>query len=311
MSDVTGPDHSSPSVEDTDQGLRDIDRVLAEEDPGFAHELEEVKRVDLPTDVEIESALVEEDGFDAGEFQSESPRGLKKWIRKIQTFFYRAAFRAKARLVYRLKEFLFFLKTRPKEWIGYLGVLTKSAFASSKKGASTFRKMSLKKKVLLFAALLGLAVGSDLFVMNMRGVWLPNFNSPILRNLADHASDIRPFDSEKGMVEFYKAFPQDPVMFLFDKIKVNLTRTSDHPNPMGAFEIYAEVDAHQTAVEIEDRQVEFYDLVQRVIEGQTYGNMVSELGKSRLKNLIKDAMNERLTQGWVVDIHFKTFILKP
>ncbi len=112
------------------------------------------------------------------------------------------------------------------------------------------------------------------------------------------------------MILFFGAFPQDPEIYL-NKIKVNLKAGPGHPNPMGAFEIYVQVDSHDTAIELQHRDVEMHDLVQRVIEGTSYTEVVTDLGKNRLKGLIKKEIDHALTQGWVADIHFKTFILKP
>src|SRR5262249_43414299 len=146
---------------------------------------------------------------------------------------------------------------------------------------------------------------------NLKGRWLPALMPPLLTNFYEVADQKFDYDPKTDMIPFGRAFPQDPEMFLINKIKVNLRRTSGHPNPMGAFEIYLQVDARDTAVELQTRQVEIHDQVQRIIEEQSYNEMVSDLGKNRVKGIIKSQVSQALTQGYVVDVHFKNFILKP
>ena len=80
---------------------------------------------------------------------------------------------------------------------------------------------------------------------------------------------------------------------------------------MGAFELIVLLDSKDTAIEIRDREVEFFDLLQRVLEEESFADLESELGKQRLKGRVKRELDQKLTQGWIKDINFKTFILKP
>jgi flagellar basal body-associated protein FliL len=94
-------------------------------------------------------------------------------------------------------------------------------------------------------------------------------------------------------------------------MKVNLRRTAENPNPMGAFEVIVQVDSKDTAIELRDREVELNDHLQRVFEEETFSDLETEIGKARLKTSLKRELNQKLTQGWVKDISFKTFVLKP
>ena len=84
--------------------------------------------------------------------------------------------------------------------------------------------------------------------------------------------------------------------------------TAENPNPMGAFELVVELDSDDTAIEVRDREVEFFDHVQRVFEDETFRDLETVLGKDRLKSRIKRELNHKLTQGWVKDVKFKTFV---
>lgn len=296
-----------PPLMENNPETQELDQVLAEMDPDFAKNLENIQNVHPATDVHIESVDIEVD--ESGEIiEAKKKSAIKGWYaQKKQAL--RAAFaRARARAWLLLKTVpkqvamavFSFLKTALKAVAGFLGQVIKGFIAFS-----TAQKLAM-------ALLLGLSLAMLAVVRaNLKGKWLPMLEDPLLTNFASRANSVTEFDLSKKMISFARAFPQDPQLFLFDKIKVNLRRTADHPVPMGAFEIYAQVDSHDTAVELQARQVELHDAIQRVIEGQTYGDLVSDLGKNRLKGLIKAEINHQLTQGWVVGIDFKNFILKP
>ena len=165
-------------------------------------------------------------------------------------------------------------------------------------------------------AVLFLSVGVIMLtVKNLKGVWIPTLEEPVITSLSQVADAIHELESVATQGEkaesFFTAFPRSPDLFLFDKFKVNLKPGPDHPNPMGAFEVVLELDSHDSAVEMQERQVEFHDLIQRDFESQTYPSMLTESGKKALKELIKSDLSQKLSQGWVEDVHFQTFILKP
>ncbi len=82
-------------------------------------------------------------------------------------------------------------------------------------------------------------------------------------------------------------------------------------NPMGAFEFYVVMDSQDAALEVQARQKELHDRLQRAIEDQTYADLISPLGKKRVKDLLRNELNGVLTQGWVKDVLIKTMVLKP
>ncbi len=90
-----------------------------------------------------------------------------------------------------------------------------------------------------------------------------------------------------------------------------MKRPKENENPMGAFEIIVLLDSKDTAIEVRDREVELHDALQRVFEDESYGELESESGKGRLKSRLKRELNAKLTQGWVKDVTFKHFIIKP
>jgi flagellar basal body-associated protein FliL len=132
-----------------------------------------------------------------------------------------------------------------------------------------------------------------------------------LKSLEHHADNVETYETAAGAESFYAAFPQEVHEFLFKKMKVNLRRTSENPNPMGAFEVVVGVDSQDTAVELRDREVEFHDMLQRLFEEELVTELDSETGKKILKGRVRKELNGKLTQGWIKEVHFKSFVLKP
>jgi flagellar basal body-associated protein FliL len=288
--------------------LEDIDSILAAEDPEFSKELDDVRAVENDQSIVIEAAAVVENEVELTEIkQSLVRRLIQRLKQQLQ------ALRSKLRLKFIafLQSSLVWAKTRPKEyalWLFINGkILAKMVVVPLK--AFSQAERSVKLTVLLIFMM---AVSSGwILLANLKGVWLPSINQPILRSFEQSADHVYQIEEDDGGEAFYSAFPQELHEFLFRRIKVNLRRDAEHPNPMGAFEVFFSLDSLETAVELRDREVEFFDFLQRLFEEETFGDLETELGKVRFKTRVKREFNQKLTQGWVKDISFKTFILKP
>jgi len=299
-----------PPLMENNPETQELDQVLATMDPEFAKNLENIQSVLPNTEIHIETESIEVD--ESGEIiepvVEKKPSGIKARFNAVKQAIHLRLARITASIWH-------FLKTVPKNvavtTFKGLMVAVKAVLGAISKVVKGFFAFSGPQK-LAAVAVLALAIAMLMVIKaNLKGDWLPMLNDPILTSFEPRADSVTEFDLKEKMISFARAFPQDPEMFLFDKLKVNLRRNSSHSNPMGAFEIFAQVDSHETAVELQTRQVELHDSIQRVFEGQQYEELVSDLGKNRMKGLIKSEINHELTQGWVVDIHFKTFILKP
>ncbi len=291
--------------------LEDIDNLLASEDPEFAKSMAEVQAVESDTTATIDASTSDESLGD-GE-KVDAPQ--KNWRSKLKSRITQGWQRLRARLIARLVRFgqdaLIFLKTRPKEFLFYSIAMSKTLARRSVIPVMAFRGATRWQRITVLL-LIAFSLGS-LWVLlaNFKGIWLPQINEPILQNLAPHADSVTTYNPKTAGESFYSAFPQERYEFLFQKMKTNLRRTSGNANPMGAFEIIVVLDSKDTAIEVRDRQIEFFDLLQRAFEGESFNDLESELGKARLKSKIKKELNSQLTQGWVKDVNFKTFLLKP
>ena len=87
-----------------------------------------------------------------------------------------------------------------------------------------FHSLKRSQKIGGFVVAALLALIGWMVAANLKGRWLPDINQPILTSLGDHADHEFEYNPQKDMISFFRAFPQDPEMFLLDKIKVNLRR---------------------------------------------------------------------------------------
>ncbi len=292
--------------------LEDIDRILAAEDPEFTQSLEEVRAVETDKDVVIEaSALDESEVGVASAQQDESAGFLRRKIDGFKMAYTAWRLRLRLRLVQAAKDAFVWAKTRPKDYLLFAFAMLKTLAKKSTAPIKAFMSASKMQKITV-VALLAISVGTIwVLAANLKGIWIPHLMGPILADLGEHADFVETYDPKDGAESFYSAFPQEVYQFLFKKMRVNLKRTTSNPLPMGAFEVVVEVDSKDTAVELRDREVELHDELQRLFEDETVTDLEQDLGKSRLKGRIKKSLNERLTQGWIKDVHLKTFVLKP
>lgn len=291
--------------------LKDIDKLLEQEDPEFAKSLEEVRAVEVDKSVVIEAAAIDETEEGHGATADANVSFFKRQIRKLRAAIVAFRLSLKARLIQFAKNTFIFLKTRPKEFLFFsIAMITKSIKAAKVPLMAFVRAPRIYQLTVL--VILALMIGTVwVLAANLKGIWIPHLTEPILSNLEDHADHVEDYDPNDGTESFYSAFPQEIHQFLFKKMKVNLRRTSDSPNPMGAFEVVVDVDSNDTAIELRDREVELHDMLQRLFEDEIVTELDSETGKKILKGRIRKELNGKLTQGWIKDVHFKTFVLKP
>ncbi len=292
--------------------LDDIEALLEAEDPEFSESMNEVRSVESDQSVDIEASVVDDDDLSSDDsVDSQKPSRLKELRFKIRSLVQQYKNRLRVRSVQLAKDLVVFLKTRPKEFALYAFALSKQLLKMSTKPFVIWSESSWARRLSYISLVVLLAGGSAVFLNNLKGIWLPLFYEPILtsfENVADRQIEIEKGDPGES---FYSAFPQDRHEFLFRKFKVNLKRTPENPLPMGAFEVIVELDSKDTAIEIRDREVEFFDLLQRVFEEEEFTELVTESGKARVKARLKRELNQSLTQGWAKEINFKTFVLKP
>ena len=290
--------------------LEDIEKLLEAEDPEFSKELEAVKAIENNLDVNIEATVVSEDESAAPGKELQESR-WSKFRARLRMSIYTFKLNSKARLKTLGKDSLIFLRMKPKEYALYLMVMAKILAKKATVPFALFRSASLTQRLGVLILTLVAAAGLWVLLNNLRGVWLPGLNRPILASLADQAEWVEIYDPKEGVESFYSAFPQERHEFLFRRMKVNLKAANESSNPMGAFEVIVALDSKDTAIEIRDREVEFFDSLQRVFEEETFNDLESDLGKGKLKGRVKRELNQKLTQGWVKEVSFKTFILKP
>ncbi|MAQ36775.1 MAG: hypothetical protein CMO21_06030 [Thioclava sp.] len=300
---------SAPSADEI--ALDDIDALLDQEDPSFREELTQVASVQTDVELDEEGSLGELQDEGLNEEAEEEPKSkFKKILFNIKANLKFRFDNFKRFLSQKFFQFLLFLKTKPKEWLQYVLAQLKVVLGFFVAWKNRFAALPRKQKGIVFGVLILSVALIFMTYKNLKGVWLPTLNPPLIQSYYQVA-DKEHFYGGEDFELFYKAFPRDPDLFLFDKFKVNLKHSEGHRNPMGAFEVVLELDSKDAAIEVQSRQIEFHDLIQREFEDQTYPSMLTDLGKLRLKNQIKKRLDVELSQGWIEDVHFQTFILKP
>lgn len=316
------PKQTPPTVEapSPEVAVAEIDKVLEQDDPDFTKQLAEVKEVGAATDVVIESEVAGEETLSTeSEVEKKSllsrfPRlekRLQPAITRTKTFLFRRWLKFRAIWLGLSKQTWYFLKSLPSLIKGGVKAVAGALSGLAKGIKTTLGKLSRWQKVgLLFFSML-LFLAGFLVKSNLHGVWIPSLLTPIVTDVTKHADQVWVIDEKETFIPFYKAFPQEEIEVLLPKIVVNLKRTRPSHNTMGAFEFYLVVDSKDAAFEVKAREHELHDKMQRTVEGLTYDEINSPLGKRRLKDLLRKDLNDALTQGWVKEVFIKTLILKP
>ncbi|MBX3021544.1 MAG: flagellar basal body-associated FliL family protein [Bdellovibrionales bacterium] len=310
MSNAQPPSSSDGQTKGAEVPLEDIDRLLEQADPEFTKSLDEVRAVEVDKSIEIE-ATITDDELEGGEQASPTESRWRRMRTRVRLSIFAFRQRLKNGIINFAKSALVWLKVKPKEYALYSIATAKVLAKKSAVPLVAFRNAERSQKILVLLLFAMAGVSLWILAANFKGIWLPKLTEPILRNLGQNAEWVESYDPKQEGESFYTAFPQERHEFLFQRMKVNLRRTAENPLPMGAFEIIVLLDSKDTAIEVRDREVEFFDLLQRVFEEETFVDLETELGKQKLKSRLKRELNQKLTQGWVKDVNYKTFILKP
>ncbi len=315
---------SGPTSKESVFSLEDLDKIIEAEDPNFKNEMAAVKEAGAGIEANIESLAIEgEDGLDKDELEKENQSPLQKIMTRIKAPWLRLkshlnlrwlAFKNRAKLF--LSTSKAFLRHEFPERLKYYKAQSitgaKTAFMFVKAQIKRFQDLSRMEKWAFFFTM-GAAIFSVLFlVKTFTGAWLPRFIDPLPRALHKEAAWYEGFKNRDELQELFSAFPEVEFHVLLNKVVVNLRPDSGSGrNPMGVFELYLGLDSQDTAIEVKDREREILDIVQRAIEKFSYSDVISQVGKIRIKSVVRDRVNEALNQGAVFHVYFNTVITTP
>lgn len=315
------PEKISVAV-DLELSVEDIDKVLAEEDPEFLNQLNQVsqdKNLSLPS-IEIsdeDQALNDErDAWaQSGKFGRSIFRvfpavarmslALKKSKFKLIAFY-------QDRKV-RVKNFLYFLLTTGREkTLAAIRLRVANTKEKLSQASDKYRYMSGLGKLMVAATFL-LAIGTTVFIYLSvtRGVFRAETSLFVtsLEGVADEVNTVNPDDEKEP---FYDNLRMGNHLFLVPKMVVNLKKSAKSSDtPMGAFEFYIEGTNQDVLIEIKDREVELRDLMYRTIEDFTFEQADSPEGKELMTEKLRKEVNMVLTQGKIRKVWLKTAIVKP
>ncbi len=319
-----GPPASNTAVSSSTAdifSLDDLDKIIEAEDPEFKKELDLLKNQKIELSEDMQGLGISSDDDDEHLTKDEGESALIKSRQRLANFFrdriQRAQMFARAKSG-SLKSGLFAFFERSKKYVRhdvpdrfrfYKSQALKAAVAI-KTVWLQFKALSRKQKLAI--AFMSLAAISSLFVLSktLTGHWLPHYQDSLPRSLANGAAFVRSFEKKDELQDLFLAFPEVEYQVLLKKVVVNLRPSaSTGPNPMGTFELYIGVDSQDTAVEVKDRERELVDIVQRSIETFSYDDLATLIGKSRMKEVVRDHINRILNQGRVFHIYFSNFII--
>lgn len=307
------------SVSDVDeQALAQIDEILQTEDPEFLKQMEVLKTDEHLTKVQID--LDEQTPLQTEIKKWQEAKGFKKNIYKILPFMPHlklaseiAWHRFATFVVWHAGNILHFLKYLVTDGAKSLAIWIWAFIQRQLKKISHFfqriNRLSKWAKVLSYLSMVGIVVGFGIVLVSFKKGIIPKSESMFL---SDFAKVSVPIEYDLTEVEpFYDNYRIRKHVVEIPKMVINLNRSEPDTNPMLAFDLYIECNNESSIVEIKDRMAEVSDLVQRETESMTYEQLANVEGKNRLREKIKNILNQILTTGRARRVMFKTFILKP
>lgn len=301
--------------EEITSAVAEVDKILEKEDPEFLTQVEDIKKSEFQTNVDLEATDIE--GFlTEGEKSGIQRKKIKKeklHIRLKNTlsdFFNKWQSR-----IHKFSEFSkHALKSGFKLSLKALKFSAVYSLAKLKAGVQYLLGLSLRTKLSILASLiLAAGVYGSLYLAFKKKHYLPEWKIDYLVSMADIADESFDYDPNEPKESFESEIRNPEHIFEVERIVANLKQThvSDHI-PMGLFEFYLEANSNEAIIEIGDRRQEARHVILRVLEQMTYEELTEIEGKKKLKLILKKELNSFLTQGHQVrQIYFKTIVLKP
>ncbi len=291
--------------------LEDIDKLLDQEDPNLAKELNEINEAGAVSDVDIESIDIDETQLDSKETAEKKLSRFSQLRKRFFSYLMDRWIFVLARFKILLREVLHFLKVTPIAMAKVLTSWLMAGVRACKERIQYFLSLPRRRKALLIGMVLLSLVFLGSVVLSLRGRWLPLPKRTEVESLVQVGDEL--VKQATDWISLYSAIRQEPFRFLFSKAVVNLKRT-DHDesnNPMVFYEVYVDLDSQETAEEVASREKDLQDAISRVFEEETYWTVKSERGKSRLKLNIQQELNGLIQNGWVSEVYFSNIVLKP
>lgn len=314
MSDESKVSENTTDKNKTEQVLQDVDKMLNEEAPGFVEGLNALKKEESLGSAELISENQTRLQISISDWKH--AKGFYKFLYKIIPFIPYLSLASHIAA----EKFMSFLRWNLYQFVSG----AKHIYKFSQKKIIQFFKFALKKikhffgrihrlskvsKILSYLSILGLIGGFALLFISYRQGLIPKQRPLFIKSFSELGS-VESYN-ENETEKFYDNFRIKKYIVEIPKMVVNLKRTDDESNPMLAFDLYIECSSETTSIEIKDRLFEMKDLIQRDVELMTYDQLSSTEGKNRIREKIKNALNQVLINGRIRKVLFKTFVLKP
>jgi flagellar basal body-associated protein FliL len=278
--------------------IEDLDQVLANEEPDFKSQIEEMSGEGASQDLNIE--LIDLDQLLA----EQEARSFKFRIRRLNR---------------KIRNFLTGLRTTAWHFLkDELPALLKAGVGQTKKGLGImseglrqfgFKPMRFKLMVFGFIGICGLAAVGITYLA-MKG--LPEEENLFIQSLAEISQNSWEYDPKAEQEPLYDSVRAAQNIFEVPRLVVNLRPSiNSGRNPMAAGALYVEGNSPDVVLELKDRETEFRDVFMRTIEEFSYDELDTMQGKQKLLERLAREANRLATKGRIRKVFFKTFIMKP
>ncbi len=298
----TSGDKAVPTSEEADLiSLDELDKLIDQNDPDFRKNISQVTEVK-----DISSANIELLDLDKILAEEQSQKlSFRVTIARRLLFLNSMIGFIKSLFLRSLKEGLPFLLKQTKS---FLGIVQKKLRTK----LTEFKYLSVTKKLAIVGISL-LVVFLVLFVRRSLTVGVIPHGTPLFVNsMEEWAKNVSTYGKDNSFEQFYDSPRVKQNIVALRRAVVNLKPSAGSgSNPMAFFEFFVEGNSTDVAVELKDREYEIIDVVQRLMEDNSFAELDSVEGKQNLLENIRKELNSLLTRGKIRRVYIKQAIIKP
>ena len=141
------------------------------------------------------------------------------------------------------------------------------------------------------------------------GYLLPTFKLPYVVSMLELTDKIYTYPTDTIYVPLFDDFRSNAVTYPLPKTTITLKRTGEGTS-YGNFEFFLSLRDKDLVPQIELKQSEIIDLIQRTLEEVTWRELQTPTGKERVKKVIRHRVNEHLQGNLILGVYYRSVVLQ-
>lgn len=142
-----------------------------------------------------------------------------------------------------------------------------------------------------------------------KGYLLPRFEVPYILSMNELSDGVHSYPAEESMVPLFDDYRTKSFTHTLPKIMISLKQVDGRAS-FAEIEFFLNLREEEAQTIVQSKQTEIIDRIQRILEQVTVQELEDPSGKDRVKQLLRQGINDLLQGSYVVGVYYRTILLK-